>query len=321
MNDQSWQVGKEEEGLRLDKWLAAASRLGSRSRALEAIERGKVFIADMEMTVAEAGRRVRAGETVRLWMSRPGSAKRKAFIQKRDAGLHIVYEDDALLVINKPAGLLTIATDAQAGEASLEAGVGDYLRPKGKRRPLVVHRIDRDTSGLVVFAKTPEAQGHLKEQFFKRMPKRIYQAIVYGHPRPESGTWRDYLWWDEKFLIQRPTREHHPHAKEAISHYRVLEELGPTSLLEISLVTGKQHQIRVQAALRNHQLVGEQLYLAERQPRRPVEFHRQALHALRLEFRHPADERRLKFEAPQPEDFSLLLGKLRGEAGEKKGRK
>jgi 23S rRNA pseudouridine1911/1915/1917 synthase len=311
MNDQQWQVSSEEAGVRLDKWLAADARFGSRSRALEAIERGKVFLSDQEMTVSDAGRRLIAGETVRLWMNRPGSARRRAPIRKRDAELHIIYEDESLLVLNKPAGLLTVDPDEPDGTPSLESKVLAYLRPQGKRKPMVVHRIDRDTTGLVIFAKTAQAQNHLKEQFLNREPQRIYRAIVYGHPQPESGEWQNHLRWDDKFKTQRVTYPDHPLAKQAISRYRVLEKFAQTSLLEISLVTGKRHQIRVQAALRGHQLVGEKMYLSELQPKRLIEFHRQALHAFRLEFRHPLTGQLLRFEAPLPGGFALLLKQLK----------
>jgi 23S rRNA pseudouridine1911/1915/1917 synthase len=311
MNDQQWQVSPEEAGLRLDKWLAAEGRLGSRSRALQAIERGKVFLGQEEMTVSDAGRRLRAGEIVRLWMNRPGSARRQAPIRKRAADLSIVYEDESLLVLNKPAGLLTVDPDEPDGTPSLESRVLAYLRPQGKRKPQIVHRIDRDTTGLVIFAKTAQAQDHLKEQFLHREPQRIYRAIVYGHPQPASGVWQDYLRWDDKFKTQRVSYPDHPQAKQALSRYRALEKFAQTSLLEISLVTGKRHQIRVQAALRGHQLVGEKMYLSAKQPQRLIEFQRQALHAFRLEFRHPLTGRLLRFEAPLPEDFAFLLKRLK----------
>src|SRR5262245_41606359 len=112
MSDQNWQVNELESGLRLDKWLAAAERLGSRSKALAAIERGKVFVNGVEQTGADAARRVLAGETVRLWMDRPGSAERR-YTERRDSGLHLLYEDSSLLVINKPAGLLTVPRSSQ----------------------------------------------------------------------------------------------------------------------------------------------------------------------------------------------------------------
>src|SRR5262245_8193125 len=113
--NQQWQVGDDEVGVRLDKWLAAQGRLGSRSRALTAIERGKIFVNDVEQTSSDAARRVQAGETVRLWMDRPGSAQKRYF-ERRTSGLHLLYEDQSLLVINKPAGLLTVPLPAHPDE-------------------------------------------------------------------------------------------------------------------------------------------------------------------------------------------------------------
>ena len=306
-----WQVSAKEEGSRLDKWLAAAERLGSRSRALAAIERGKVLLDGVEQTVADCGRRLRAGETVRLWMDRPGTSKRRPFAPRRVSDLDVIYEDDALLVIAKPAGLLAVSLQRKSYETSLYDKVADHLRSQGKRRPLVVHRIDRDTSGLVVFAKTPAAQTSLQEQFEKRQPERIYWAVVYGSPAPDSETWRDLLVWDRDHLVQKPARARDARAKEAVSHYRVLEKYQGASLIEVRLVTGKRNQIRIQAGLRGHPLVGEQMYVFEPAPRRQIDFARQALHAYRLSFRHPTTNKWLSFEAPLPEDFSSLLDRLR----------
>ena len=295
----------------MDKWLAAAERLGSRSRALTAIERGKVLLDDVEQTTSDAGRRLHAGETIRLWMDRPGTSKRRPVTGRRASGLDIVYEDEALIVIAKPAGLLTVALDNKLHEPSLHDQIKQHLRSQGKRRPFVVHRIDRDTSGLVVFAKTPQAQEQIKAQFERREPERIYWAVVYGHPKPDAGTWQDFLVWDQDHLIQRPARASNKLAKEAISHYRLLEKYPLASLLEVRLVTGKQHQIRVQAGRRGHPLVGERQYVFEPAPRQPIDFPRQALHAYRLGFRHPLNDRLLNFEAPLPEDFQSLLSALR----------
>ncbi len=214
-------------------------------------------------------------------------------------------------MIAKPAGLLTVPLDNQLDELSLHYQIKQHLRSQGKRHPLIVHRIDRDTSGLVVFAKTPPAQEQLKAQFERREPERIYWAIVYGHPKPAEGTWHDFLVWDQDHLIQRSSLASNKLAKEAISRYRVLEKYERASLLEVRLVTGKQHQIRVQAGLRGHPLVGERQYIFEPAPRQPIDFPRQALHAYRLSFRQPINDRTLNFEAPLPEDFRSLLSALR----------
>jgi 23S rRNA pseudouridine1911/1915/1917 synthase len=310
MSDQSWQVIESESGLRLDKWLAAAERLGSRSKALSAIERGKVFVNGVEQTVAGAARRMQTGETVRLWMDRPGSAERR-YTERREAGLHLLYEDSSLLVINKPAGLLTVPLSSQPDEPSLLDKVKHHLRSHKKLEPLLVHRIDRDTSGVVIFAKTHEAQRKLKEQFEQRRAERVYLAVVYGHPKPESGTWRDFLAWNQDSLKQQLAERRDRNAKEAVCRYRTLEKFPGAALIEVSLVTGKRNQIRVQAGLRGHQMVGEKKYVYDPAPQPRIEFARQALHAHRLAFKHPMNQRPMNFEAQPPDDFQSLLETLR----------
>ena len=307
-----WTVERADAGLRLDKFLAAPDRAGSRPRAATALERGKVFVNDREMTLADAAARVAAGDIVRLWADRPGSAKRRSSLGA-DRDLPVVYEDDALIVLNKPAGLLAVPLPLQrrSDARSVFEDLKIYLSRRGRRRPFVVHRIDRDTSGLVLFAKTESAQLTLKEQFKRRQPERVYQAVVYGLPSPSSGTWHDHLVWDLKALIQKETSPRDPRGKEALSHYRVLEPLAGASLIEVKLVTGKRNQIRIQARLRGHTLVGEVRYIYGPDELRPVAFPRQALHAHRLTFRHPADDREMSFEVPLPDDIAALVERLR----------
>jgi 23S rRNA pseudouridine1911/1915/1917 synthase len=313
----TWTVTREEQGLRLDRFLAAAGRLGSRGRVRVALERGQVFVNEVEASTTDAGSRVAPGDIIRLWIDRPGSARPRTFgASARQAlhrgGLHVLFEDEMLLVVNKPAGLLAVPLERRGGAPSLYERIEDHLRSRGKRRPLIVHRIDRDTSGLVVFAKTARAQQALKSQFKRREPERIYLALVYGHLQPPHGTWRDQIVWDRKALIQKKAQATDPKASVAISDYRVLETLTDTSLIEVRLQTGKQNQIRIQAGLHGHPLVGEKRYVADAEQMR-VAFPRQALHAYRLAFRHPADDRLLTFEAPLPGDLSALLGRLRTE--------
>jgi 23S rRNA pseudouridine1911/1915/1917 synthase len=310
---QEWTVGADEAGLRLDKYLAGAGRAGSRPKAAAALERGKVFVNDREVTLADAATRVAAGDLVRLWMDRPGSAKRRS---SPGVGhdLPVVYEDEAIIVLNKPAGLLAVPLPLQRRHdaRSVFEDLKIYLRTRGRRRPFVVHRIDRDTSGLVLFAKSEAAQLVLKEQFKRHQPERVYYAIVYGVPSPPSGTWQDHLVWDTKALIQKETSPRDPLGKEAICHYRVIESMAGASMIEVRLVTGKRNQIRIQARLRGHTLVGEMRYTYGPDALRPIAFPRQALHAHRLTFRHPADDREMAFEAPFPEDMTALLARLRG---------
>ena len=311
VHDQRWIVGSADVGLRLDKFLAAADRLGSRGRALDAIARGKIFLNESEVQSAEAAKMVAVGDVVRLWMDRPGSSKpRPRAVEIGD--LRAIYEDAALLVLDKPAGLLTVPLTRKSDASSALAQLEAHFRARGKRRgPFVVHRIDRDTSGLVVFAKNVKAQEQLKEQFRQRTPKRVYLAVVYGHPQPAVGIWRDRLVWDRTALIQKETHPRDPHGKEAISEYRVLETLAGASLIEVSLRTGKRNQIRIQARLRGHTLVGEERYVYGPDILRPIPFPRQALHAHRLAFCHPESGKPLEFESPLPPDLVRLLALLR----------
>jgi 23S rRNA pseudouridine1911/1915/1917 synthase len=305
-----WTVGAVDADLRLDKFLAAADRLTSRGRAFTALERGKVFVNDVEVGKRDAARRLASGDVVRVWMDRPGSSQPASSAAKvRD--LDIIYEDDALIAVNKPAGVLSVPLERRAEATSVSDQIEARFRSRGKRRPFVVHRIDRDTSGVVVFAKNAGAQERLKLQFKRREPERVYLAVVYGEPSPAQGVWRDTLAWDRRALIQKETHPGDPRGKEAIADYRVLETFGGASLIEVRLRTGKRNQIRLQARLRGHTLIGEERYVFGPETLRPIAFGRQALHAARLECLHPDTGRPLTFEAPLPADLAELIAGLR----------
>jgi 23S rRNA pseudouridine1911/1915/1917 synthase len=139
----------------------------------------------------------------------------------------------------------------------------------------------------------------------------VYLAVVYGNPDPPSGTWRDRLVWDTTALIQKETHPRDPRGTDAICEYTTLESFRDASLLEIRLETGRRNQIRIQARLRGHTLVGEQRYTYGPDSLRTIAFGRHALHAKRLAFRHPVDERSMEFEAPLPKDLEDLLARLR----------
>src|SRR5262245_44566988 len=211
-SDARWIVGSDGAALRLDKFLAAPARLGSRARATDALARGKVFVNGAEAGMRDAGARLAAGDVVRVWMDRPGSARRRAALGE-DRDLAVVYEDASLIVVNKPAGVLAVPLERREGARSVFDEVKRHLRARGRRRPFVVHRIDRDTSGLVVFAARADAQAALQDQFKRHEPERVYRAVVYGHPRPAAGTWRDHLVWDRKALIQKDTHPRDPRGK------------------------------------------------------------------------------------------------------------
>jgi len=306
-----WRVDEESSGTRLDKFLADATRLRSRGRALEALERGKIYLNDNEASLGDAGRRLVTGDVVRAWLDRPGSSRRLSRTGVV-AGVDIVYEDDELIVVNKPAGILTVPLERRPDALSVLGQLEDRFRSHGRKRVFPVHRIDQNTSGLVLFAKHTSAQRTLKEQFKRREPRRVYWALVYGTPDRPEGTWRDVLVWDEKALIQKETHPRDPRGQDAISRYSVLEAFTDASLIEVTLKTGRRNQIRIQARLRGHTLVGEDRYVYGPGSLRTIDFGRQALHARRLSIRHPTDGRSLEFEAPLPADFLELLTRLRG---------
>jgi 23S rRNA pseudouridine1911/1915/1917 synthase len=304
-----WTVSGDEAGIRLDKFLAAEDRLGSRRRASVALDRGKVFINGVEAAAGAGSTRLGPGDRIRVWMDRPGSSRSRT--PSRAGDLHILFEDEEIIVLDKPAGLLAVPLERKEHADSVVDQLVTHLRPQGKRKPLVVHRIDRDTSGLVVFAKTTTAQRALREQFKRHAVERVYRAVVYGHPDPPSGVWRDRLVWDPRSLIQKETHPHDPKGKDAVCRYETLERFAATSLIEVRLETGKRNQIRLQARLRGHTLVGETRYVYGPEELRPLEFARQALHAFRLQFVHPSTGKRVRFEAPMPADLSKLVARLR----------
>ena len=216
-----------------------------------------------------------------------------------------------MLVINKPPGLLSVPLPRKPDEPAVTDYLERHLRSRGKQQPQVVHRIDRDTSGLLVVARTGAAAGALKSQFEARETERVYLAVVYGHPAPESGTWRDRLAWDDRIMLQKAVSSRDRHGSEAISQYTVKERFEASALVEVRLVTGKRNQIRLQAQLRGHPLVGEQRYTIEGDEREEIPFKRQALHAWKLGFRHPTDGRPMQFEAKLPGDMAKLIRRLR----------
>jgi len=307
-----WIVSAADAGVRLDKFLAAANRLGSRKRASVALDRAKVFVNEVEAAPDAGSTRLASGDRVRVWMDRPGSSRSRTPVRTGD--LRILFEDESLIVLDKPAGLLAVPLERKEHADSVVDQLVRHLRPQGKRKPLVVHRIDRDTSGLVVFAKTPTAQRTLREQFKRHAVERVYRAVVYGRPTPPSGVWRDRLVWDSKALIQKETHPRDPKGKDAVCRYETIETFTTTSLIEVRLETGKRNQIRLQARLRGHTLVGERRYVYGPDELRPIDFPRQALHAFRLAFLHPASGAPLRFEAPMPSDIAALVARLRKSA-------
>jgi len=310
-----WIVDSADAGMRLDQWLAGRTDAGSRRRAAEWLTRGKVYLGGQPVDAASGAYKVAGGERVGVWIDRPGSS-RPADRSVRDVRhlLNVIHEDDAIVVLDKPVGLLVEPLPGRAGEEpTLVNLLADRYRHAPRARTFVVHRIDRDTSGLVLFARTPQARDALKSQFEARTPERVYQAVVLGQPAPPGGTWRDTLAWDPEALRQRKAHGSDARAKDAEARYTVIEQFADASLIEVSLVTGKRNQIRVQAAMRGHPLLGERQYRfnAPPEPLGLPRIDRQALHAWRLGFVHPTSGQRVTYTSPPPADLTALLAALR----------
>ena len=213
-------------------------------------------------------------------------------------GLAILHEDDDVLVVLKSHGLLTVATERER-ETTAQAYLNAYLKEKGGERVHVVHRLDRETSGVLVFAKHFAAREALKEKFAAHDIERVYVAMIEGELDPPRGTFRSHL--RERKDLRMESVEAHPDAKLAVTHYRTIETNGRYSLLEIRLETGRKNQIRTHLSEAGHPIVGDRLYGSTVNP-----LGRLGLHAKLLGFDHPVTGKRMVFTAPLPKSFKVL---------------
>ena len=311
-------VSPDTVGLRLDKYLASQLPDVSRSQLQRLMQEGHVRSSHGRVT---ASARTQAGEVVTVHVPAPRPARPEAEAMP----LHILYEDEALLVINKPPGLVVHPAPGHAQGTLVNAllyhcrtlsGVG------GERRPGIVHRLDKDTSGVLLVAKHDRSHRHLAAQLTTRQLQRRYVALVRGRMPALQG------------MIDAPIGRHpqqrkkmavvQRHGREARTHYQVLETWGPVSLLRLSLETGRTHQIRVHLAHIGHAVLGDPVYGSSswRVPGHPMleralrAFARQALHAEQVQFQHPEHQAWMEFTAPLPDDMAALIANLRQAYGE-----
>lgn len=320
-NQESLVVDAASAGTRLDKVLAGLRSVGSREKARQVLKSGKVAVDGAEVGAEDGGRPLAEGARIVITWNRPGTgAKRVAAKEALErVGVVVRYEDDAILVADKPAGLLTDAADAEQHKHR------DTLRKRVKAwlqgAPVwPAHRIDRDTTGLVLFAKTEAAQQILKEQWVTRSPTRVYLAVFQGSLETDKGQFGDWMRWDGIARLQRPCEPHVEDGWFAQADFQVKERFGSRgTLVEVRLITGRRNQIRLHAMLAGHPLFGEDLYriparpgsrAAEREALLPT-LPRQALHAHRLGVIHPSTRQPVVFESPLPEDLSELIRRLR----------
>ena len=315
----NYRVEAHENGQRLDKYLATQPAVGSRKRARDAIDSAKVSVDGRRVGPEDRALQVKTGMQIQIEWNRPGSARRpsRARLELERRGVRIVHEDADLLVLDKPPGLLTDAATHQqrCQEHTLRSLVTAWLGTLGQQ-PSVVHRIDRDTSGLVVVARHPRTGEHLRNQFRAHTPRRVYWVLVAGGPAQDRGHFADPMRWDAERLLQCATSSDDPRGVLARASFEVLERIGPAdaplaSVLEVVLQTGRRNQIRLHCQLAGFPLWGERLYVDAGGRRLDRDAPRQALHAHRLAFIHPSTGRQVSFESPLPDDLRSVLASLR----------
>lgn len=292
---------------RLDKLVAERFGLSRRS-AQDAVRNGRVDVDGARCD--EPGLMVDADANIAFDANRP---KKRRVV---GASLLVLYEDADVIIVNKPPGVLTLPTRSHE-QGTLSERVAKYLelRHGGKTHVGVIHRLDKDTSGALAFAKSTPSLHAFQELFRDHAIERQYLALVEGVPNTESGTIRQpiVLGGDgERHRVARRAGE----GVDAVTHFRVLERFGPVaSLVACWLETGRTHQIRLHLAHFGHPVVGDDRYRPREQRRSKAHFKRQALHAQTLGFKQPLSGETVRVEAPLPADYAALLDDLRTRFG------
>jgi len=326
-----FEVDRGQEPMRIDKYLVNRMMQTSRTRVQSAANAGNILVNDKAV---KSNYKIKPGEVISIVLPHP---LRKTEILPEDIPLNIVYEDDEVLVINKAAGMV------------VHPGVGNYsgtlinalchhfrdlpLFQSGDMRPGMVHRLDKDTTGLLVIAKTELAHNRLAKQFFERKTKRKYMSLVWGDMKEDEGSIEGYIGRDLSDRTRMKVYSDPSLGKHAISHYRVIERLGYINLVECRLETGRTHQIRVHFQSIRHPLFNDATYGGDQILKgttftRYKQFvqncftilPRQALHAKSLGFIHPSTNEEMYFESELPEDMTQVIVKwrryLEGRTGE-----
>ncbi|HJT00336.1 MAG TPA: RluA family pseudouridine synthase [Terriglobales bacterium] len=324
----TFEVAPEQAGRRLDQFLVTRLPELSRARVQQLIGDGKVLVND---SAAKPSLKLKGGE--RIQVLGPATPRPLRAIPE-EIPLDVVYEDDDLAVINKPAGMMVHAgagaTEDERNRGTLVNALlhrfGQLSGVGGELRPGIVHRLDRATSGLIVVAKNDFAHGRLAKQFSGRQVRKRYIALVHGRVRQETGTISSAISRDRIRRTRMTTRR--SGGREAVTHYNVRERIdsgfGKFSLLDLKIDTGRTHQIRVHLASLGHPVVGDTLYGAPRELRprtskspetQPLSLARNFLHAAALEFAHPQTGNALSFSCPLPAGLLDFLGRVRRASG------
>lgn len=320
MQTMTLRVEAAEAGARIDKYLSERADL-TRSAAVRLIEEGGVSIGGASVS---KNYKVKCGDEIAIVIPEPEPDT----ALPEDIPLDVVYEDDDIIVINKPVGMVVHPAAGNPSGTLVNAllfhckgslsGIGGVLRPG------IVHRIDKDTSGLLVVAKNDRAHLHLAEQIKEHSAHRIYRAVCVGNVKEDEGTidlpiGRHPVDRKKMAVIRDPDRE----ARDAVTHYRVLERFAGRATwgnaftyIECRLETGRTHQIRVHMAAKGHPLLGDEVYGGDNTPfgaRHKAWIKGQTLHACELHLTHPTTGERMHFSAPQPPEMTKLLEILRRE--------
>ncbi len=298
----------------------------TRNKIQKAAKDGNIYVND---TIVKQNYKVKPGDVVTVLFEHPPY---ELLLTPEDIPIDIVYEDDDVLVVNKEAGMVVHPGHGNYSGTLINALTFhfDNLPNNSSNRPGLVHRIDKDTSGLLVIAKTEEAMTHLSRQFFNKTTEREYIALVWGDVTNDSGTIEGHIGRHPKNRLQNTVflgDDAEERGKAAVTHYKVLERLGYVTLVSCRLETGRTHQIRVHLKHIGHTLFNDERYGGEKilkgtsfsKYKQFVEncfkiLPRQALHARTLGFEHPTTGKFLKFEAPIPNDIEACIDKWRNYA-------
>jgi 23S rRNA pseudouridine1911/1915/1917 synthase len=317
-------VDRGQDPVRLDKFLTARIENISRNKVQQAIEGGRVLVNNK---IASANYKIRPGDSIVCFSDRQTVGEE---IIPEKMNLNIFYEDDEILIINKPAGLVVHPASGNYS-GTLINGVAYYLHEQNKNiseetlpRFGLVHRIDKNTSGLLLLAKTSGAVASLAKQFFDHSIKRQYIALVWGDLKEDKGTIIAHVGRHQRFRKLFEAYPEGDHGKEAISHYSVIERFGYVTLVQCVLETGRTHQIRVHMKYIGHPLFSDETYGGDKILKGTIYSKykqfvencfeicpRQALHAQSIGFIHPTTKQEMYFQSELPEDMQQLIEKWR----------
>jgi 23S rRNA pseudouridine1911/1915/1917 synthase len=320
-------VDRGQEPIRLDKFLTARIENISRNKVQQAIDGGRVLVNNK---IAAANYKIRPGDNIVCFSDRQVMGEE---IVPEKMPLNIFYEDDEVLIINKPPGLVVHPASGNYS-GTLINGVAYYLREKNQAiteetlpRFGLVHRIDKNTSGLMVIAKTSRAVASLAKQFFDHQVKRQYIALVWGDLKEDEGTIIAHVGRHQRFRKIFDSYPEGDHGKEAITHYKVLERFGYVTLVRCILETGRTHQIRVHMKYIGHPLFNDETYGGDKILKGTIFTRykqfvencfavcpRQALHAKTIGFVHPSTQAEMLFESELPDDMRDVINKWRNYA-------